>query len=106
MAIKFLALLAAILVLSPLATYVTAATTAKSNVPGLPSELVVTSLPPTLPADNKSYKSIVVSLEDANFRPSLALSPIKVNIRSSQLNVGIVNLTVTIPIGQDYVIAT
>src|SRR5271157_775739 len=106
MAIKFLALLAAILVLSPLATYVSAATPAKSNVPGLPSELVVTSLPPTLPADNKSYKSIVVSLEDANFRPSLALSPIKVNIRSSQLNVGIVNLTVTIPIGQDYVIAT
>jgi hypothetical protein len=106
LASKLLALLAAILVLSPLASFAATATTAKYNGPGMPSALVVTSLPPTLPADNKSYRSIVVSLEDINFRPSLALSPIRVNLRSSELNVGIVNLTVTIPIGQDYVIAT
>jgi hypothetical protein len=107
LASKFLALLAALLVLSPLAAFAaTSSSSAKSNGPGLPAQLVIASLPPTLPADNKSYKSIVVSLEDINFRPSLALSPVKVNLRSSELNVGVVNFTVTIPVGQDYVIAT
>ena len=106
LASKLAVLLALILVLSPLASLASAATTAKSNVPGLPNQLLVTPLPPTLPADGKSYPSIVVSLEDANFRPSLAVEPVVVNLRSSQLNVGTVNSTVTIPVGHDYVIAT
>jgi len=104
LASKLLALVLAILVLSPLASF--AATTTKSNTPGVPDQLVVTPLPPTLPADGKSYRSIVISLEDVNFRPSLAESPIVVYLRSSELNVGTVNSTVTIPVGQDYVIAT
>jgi hypothetical protein len=103
---RLLALLAAILVLSPLAPAVFTAASTKASAPGPAAQLVLTSLPPTLPADGKSYRSIVVALEDQNFRPSLAESSITVNLRSSQLNVGTVNLTVTIPVGQDYVIAT
>ena len=106
LASKLLALFAAMLVLSPLASLASAAVVPKANAPLQASELVVTPLPPTLPADGKSYKSIVVSLEDVNFKPSLAEEQIVVNLRSSQLNVGTINSTVTIPVGQDYVIAT
>jgi hypothetical protein len=72
----------------------------------LPASIYLQSLPPILPADNKSYNSLVVSLLDTSGNPSLAVAPIEVNLRSSQLNVASVNLSVTIQPNHDYVIAT
>lgn len=79
---------------------------AAGRIPSTPASISVASLPPVLPADGKAYKSIVVSLQDSANNPSLAISPVLVNLRSSQLNVGTLNLTVTIQPGHDYVIAT
>ena len=73
---------------------------------GLPASITVQSIPPVLPADGKTYHSIVISLTDASGNPSLALTPIVISLTSSELNVGTINSTVTIPPGYDYVIAS
>jgi len=76
-----------------------------SGVPSQAVGLVVTTIPPKLPADGSIYPAIVVSLVDSNGLPSAALSGITVYLTSSQTNIVSVTNEVTIPIGSEYIIA-
>lgn len=68
--------------------------------------LTIESVPPSVPADGQQYQSIIVSLADSHRKPSIALSPVLVNLFSSQPNVASVNQSVSIATGHDYAIAT
>jgi len=98
-----LVLVAVLLVLAFAPSYQTSAAVSQSGTPAI---LTIQSVPPNLPADGKQYPSIVVSLKDIHGNPSLAVVPIVVDLFSSQLNVAVVNATVTIAAGHDYAMAT
>ena len=97
---RLLSLLLLSLLIAPLSAAV-----ASGGTPGLPTSLSIQSAPPSLPANGNTFDSVVVSLKDVHGNPSLAVTPILVNLRSSELNVATVALTVTIPAGHDYVLA-
>jgi hypothetical protein len=78
---------------------------AATTTPTAATSISVISNPPRLPADGGSYPSILVSLIDASKNPSLATTPTVVYLTSSEQNVGTVPSSVTIPAGQDYVVA-
>ena len=78
---------------------------ATSNVPSQAVGLVLTIIPPKLPADSGTYSAVVVSLVDSNGLPSAALSDLTVFLTSSQTNIASVPSTVMIPAGSEYVVA-
>ena len=81
------------------------ASAATSSVPGPAVGVVLTIIPPRLPADGGVYPAVVVSLVDASNLPTAALTNITVFLASSQTNIGAVPDSVIIPAGQEYVIA-
>jgi hypothetical protein len=67
----------------------------------IPSKLVVYSLPANMPADNKTYSTIQVQLQDAQGRPAKdPQSDVSVNLFSSQPTVGTVSTILVIPFGK------
>ena len=81
------------------------ASAATSSIPGPAASVVLTIIPPELPADRGVYPAVVVSLADASNLPTAALSNITVFLTSSQTNIGSVPDSVIIPAGQEYIIA-
>ncbi|HUK80239.1 MAG TPA: hypothetical protein VLU91_06210 [Nitrososphaerales archaeon] len=78
---------------------------ATSTVPGPAANVVLTIIPPKLPADGGVYQAVVVSLSDSSNLPTVALQNITVFLTSSQTNIAAVPDSVTIVAGQEYVIA-
>lgn len=75
-----------------------------SSSPG-PVTLVLSSVPPKLPADGQSYGALVVSLENSSGLPVVAPYNITVYLSSSLPSVGAVPSSVTIGIGKSYAVA-
>jgi len=61
---------------------------------------------PTLPADQKSYESIVVQLQDQHGNPVKALSDIPISLSSGSFIAGTVQKNIVIPKGASYAIGT
>jgi len=73
--------------------------------PGPATSVILTLIPPKLPADGGTYPAAVVSLIDANQNPTAALNPITVFMTSSQPNIAAVPDSIVIGAGQEYGIA-
>ena len=97
-----LALTAAVLLL---AVQFVPTSVAASAVPGQATNVVLTIIPPKLPADAGVYPAVVVSLADSSSLPTVALQNITVFLTSSQTNIAGVPDMVTISAGQEYAIA-
>lgn len=66
-----------------------------------PSQLAVFCVPSTLPADNTTYTAVQVQLQDSQGQPAPnPVSNLIIKLFSSNLNVGKVSSTITIPAGQ------
>jgi hypothetical protein len=78
---------------------------AVSGPPGQPTNVVLTIIPPKLPADGGVYPAAVVSLQDTNGLATASLSNLTVFLSSDQTNIAAVPSSVTIPAGDSYVIA-
>jgi len=96
-------------------TFLVGSTTILAQSPGLnpdsilaytfgpiPSQVVVTASPATLPADGGSYNSLAVTLADPSGNPAIAPVGITVQLSSSNPNIVITNSTVVIPAGSSY----
>jgi hypothetical protein len=81
------------------------ASAAVETVPGPAASIVLTIIPPRLPADGGVYQAVVISLVDSNNLPTATLGNITVFLTSSQTNIAAVPDTVTLDAGQEYVIA-
>lgn len=70
----------------------------------IPSQVMVSAVPATLPADGNNYTALAVTLEDPSGNPAIA--PINVAVQLSSSNPSIItsNSTVVIPAGQSYAI--
>lgn len=77
------------------------ATAAQSNSPTLSIQVV----PPVLPADGRSYQSIVVVIRDVESQPQVADEDVQISLTSSRTSVGRVSDTLIIPAGESYAIA-
>jgi len=77
---------------------------ATSSVPGPATSVVLTIVPPKLPADGGTYPALVVSVDDANTLPTETLSNLTVFLASSQTNIASVPDSVVIPAGQEYIV--
>ena len=98
-----LALVAVVILLAlPTVAFSAAAVNAP---PGPAAAVVLTIIPPNLPADGGSYPAAVVSLVDANQNPTAALNAINVFLTSSQPNIASVPDSITIAPGNEYAIA-
>lgn len=93
----------AVLVL--LAVQLVPAFAASSAAPSQPASVMLTIIPPKLPADGGVYPAAVVSLVDSSNLPTAAISNVTIFLTSSQTNIAAVPDTVTIAAGQEYVIA-
>jgi len=78
---------------------------AATGTPGQPATVVLTIIPPKLPADGGVYPAAVVSLEDSNNLATAANSNITVFLTSDQTNIASVPISVTIKAGNAYAIA-
>ncbi len=96
-------------------TFLVGSTTIMAQSPGLnpdsilastfgpiPTQVVVTAAPSTLPADGGSYSSLAVTLADPSGNPAIAPVGITVQLSSSNPNIVITNSTVVIPAGSSY----
>jgi len=88
----------------------TTSSTTTSSAPapvqaGTPAALVLTVIPPELPADGGSYPAIVVSLRSSAGKASLALNDTVVFLTSSQESVGTVTDQVNISPGAGFAVA-
>jgi hypothetical protein len=79
--------------------------TTPNGVPTVATGISLAVVPTRLPADGNTYPAIIVTLIDADGFPSLALNTTTIYLSSSQENVGTLPSSVTIPIGQGYVVA-
>jgi hypothetical protein len=70
-----------------------------------PSKLKIYAGPASVPADNSTFECIFVQLQDANSRPARALTQTTVSLSSSQISVGNVDPTITIPKGSTFAVA-
>ena len=77
---------------------------ASSGVPGVPVGIVLSIVPPKLPADGGTYPALVVSVEDASNLPTVTLGNVTVFLASSQTNIASVPNYVVIPAGQEYAV--
>jgi hypothetical protein len=90
------------------ASTTTSTTAAVAPAPVLaspPASIVLTIVPPKLPADGGSYPAIVVSLLTSAGKPSLAANDTLVFLTSSQASVGSVSGRVTISKGSGFAVA-
>ncbi len=78
---------------------------ATSKVPGQPANVVLTIIPPKLPADGGVYPAAVISLLDSSNLPTAAFGDVTVFLSSDQTNIAAVPATVTIAAGHTYAIA-
>ncbi|HVC26810.1 MAG TPA: Ig-like domain-containing protein [Nitrososphaerales archaeon] len=84
----------------------TSASSAPSTTPGAtPAALLLSVIPPELPADGGSYPAIAVSLQSSAGKASLALNDTVVYLTSSQEGVGTVTSQVTILRGTSFAVA-
>jgi len=81
------------------------ASAATPTIPGLATNVILTIIPPKLPADGGVYSAVVVSLADSANLPTASLQSVTVFLTSSQTNIASVPDSVTIPAGQEYAIA-
>ena len=79
--------------------------TAASGPPSVPAKVILTMIPPRLPADGGVYPAAVVSLQDANGQATAADSNITIFLTSDQTNIASVPASVTILAGDAYAIA-
>jgi hypothetical protein len=70
-----------------------------------PSKLKIYTGPTSVPADNSTYECIFVQLQDDNSRPARALTSTTVSLSSSQIAVGDVDPTITLPQGSTFAVA-
>jgi len=71
----------------------------------IPSRIAVFALPPVVPADGKSYDSIIVQLQDAAGKPARApIGDVNVTLAASDISVGTVNSSVTVQSGKTYAV--
>ncbi len=103
-----LSVLASPHVLAASTTSTTASQTSSASAvvqPAAPASLVLSVIPPKLPADGGSYPAIVVSLQSSAGAASLALNDTVVFLTSSEAGVGSVADQVTIPKGAGFAVA-
>ena len=81
------------------------ASAATSTTPGPAASVVLSIIPPKLPADGGVYPAVVISLADAGSLPTVALTNVTVFLASSQTNIASIPDSVIIPAGQEYAIA-
>lgn len=81
------------------------ASAATSTVPGPATSVVLTIVPPKLPADGGMYSAVIISLADSANLPTVALENVTVFLASSQTNIASVPDSLTIYAGQEYAIA-
>jgi len=72
----------------------------------VPYRLALRAAPPLLPADGRSYDSIIVELQDVNGLPARAPTNVSVTLASSRTDIGEVSKTVTIGAGRTYAVAS
>jgi hypothetical protein len=97
-----LAVVAALLLFTVQLFPVSAAT---STVPGPAISVVLSIVPPRLPADGGTYPAVIISLADVASLPTVALENVTVFLASSQTNIASIPDSVTIPAGKEYAIA-
>ena len=78
---------------------------AASGPPTQPASVVLTIIPPKLPADGGIYPAAVVSLLDSSGNPTAALSNVTIFLSSDQTNIAAVPSSVTVYAGDAYAIA-
>ncbi|MEM2126909.1 MAG: carboxypeptidase-like regulatory domain-containing protein [Candidatus Bathyarchaeia archaeon] len=81
--------------------YSTGQASVKTEVPGDdPRNLKVFIIPPKVPAEGAAYDSIYVQLQDSKGRPAKAPADVRVDLSSSSASVGLVDSSLTIPMGR------
>jgi hypothetical protein len=78
---------------------------ATSAIPQQAAAVVLTVIPPKLPADGGTYPAVIVSLADLGGLPTVASSDTTIFLASSQTNIVAVPNSVIISAGQAYAIA-
>jgi hypothetical protein len=78
---------------------------AVSPIPQQAAAVVLSVVPPKLPADGGTYPAVIVSLADPGGLPTVASSDTTVFLASSQTNIVAVPNSVIISAGQEYAIA-
>lgn len=86
-------------------TTTTSSSASASSAGGTPASLLVSVVPPDLPADGGTYPAIVVSLHNSAGSATLALNSTLVFLTSSQASVGNVTASVTIARGAGFAVA-
>ena len=71
----------------------------------MPPSLVLSVIPPKLPADGGAYPAVVVSLQSSTGKASLALNDTVVYLTSSEENVGSISSQLTIVAGTGFAVA-
>lgn len=67
-----------------------------------PGTIAVAVVPPQLPADGKTYESLVIQILNSKGLPVIPASPVKISLTSSKTSVGNVDPTVTLNAGEFY----
>jgi hypothetical protein len=75
---------------------------AASNTPVNPTQLKIYAGPPSVPADNGTYKCVFVQLQDAEGKPARALQDTVISLSSSRTEIGTVDSSITIPTGATF----
>jgi hypothetical protein len=70
-----------------------------------PSNLKIYVGPPSVLADNNTYESIFIQLQDSTGAPARALENTTIRLSSSLTSIGSVNPEITIPAGSTYAVA-
>jgi hypothetical protein len=104
--LSMVALPSAIAASSTSSTTTTTTTSTTQSINATPVSLVLSVIPPKLPADGGSYPAIVLSLESSTNAASLALNETVVFLTSSEQGVGSVPSQITIPAGAGFAVAT
>lgn len=73
--------------------------------PSQPASVLLTIIPPKIPADGGVYPAAVISLVDSQGLPTAAVKNLTFFLTSSQTNIASVPDTITILAGQEYAIA-
>jgi hypothetical protein len=70
----------------------------------IPSKVLVLAVPTNLPADGRDYSALEVMLVDSSGSPAVAPVGIPVQLASSRTDIAMVNSTVVIGAGQNYIL--
>ena len=86
-------------------SYATVSTTLRTVGP-IPTALAVYAFPPTIPADGNAYPALFVQIQDSSGNPARApLGGLEVSLSCSNVTVGTVQSSLTIPGGASYAVA-